>query len=522
MVLLLSLAFLVRDYTPANELKYISIAQEALDNGTWFSFYNHGEIYADKPPLYMWIVMLGKLLFGDSLMWFVGLFSLLPMVGTMAVMGRLMRMECDRPNTYAADMMLATTVMFVGAGVVLRMDMLMTFFITLALYTFFRMYNGVARPHERWLLPVWIFMALFTKGPYGVMIPLASMVAFLAVKRELRTFGRYFGWGPLAVLLALCALWWGAVYAEGGYGYIYDLLFRQTVGRGIDSFHHKAPAWYYLMRLPMTMAPWIFLYAVVLVTGIRRRMVCTDTERFCLTVAVTTTVMLSLISAKLDVYLIPMYPFLVYPCAMWLCKVESSAWVKAAAALPAVVFALAIAALPAVLSSGLYTLPTGDTLVKANIYIAVAILSAGGVWSAVLILARSRTSRGVIVASWAFLVTFAALTPAIPAFNSELGFAPICKKAMTAGVENYACHRLKYGENMDVYLKRPVARIDETAQLAAITEPTVLFVTERVLAADPALAKWLAERQPVAGEGKYRAFLIGDAVPAGTAGDENE
>ena len=56
----LLLAFLVpvvllRDFTPNNELKYLSIADEALRDGHLFTFYNHGEVYADKPPLYFWL-----------------------------------------------------------------------------------------------------------------------------------------------------------------------------------------------------------------------------------------------------------------------------------------------------------------------------------------------------------------------------------------------------------------------------------------------------------------------------------
>lgn len=61
--LLLFLVFipllLTRDFTPDNELKYMSIADEALANGNFFAFTNHGIPYADKPPLYIWIVMLG-------------------------------------------------------------------------------------------------------------------------------------------------------------------------------------------------------------------------------------------------------------------------------------------------------------------------------------------------------------------------------------------------------------------------------------------------------------------------------
>ena len=53
---------ILRDFTPSNELRYLSIADEALRDGHLFAFTNQGEPYADKPPLYIWIVMLGKIL----------------------------------------------------------------------------------------------------------------------------------------------------------------------------------------------------------------------------------------------------------------------------------------------------------------------------------------------------------------------------------------------------------------------------------------------------------------------------
>lgn len=69
---------LLRDYTPGNELRYLSIADEALRNGTFFAFTNQGIPYADKPPLYFWLVMLAKGVLGKHAMWLLGLFSLLP------------------------------------------------------------------------------------------------------------------------------------------------------------------------------------------------------------------------------------------------------------------------------------------------------------------------------------------------------------------------------------------------------------------------------------------------------------
>ena len=47
----------MRDYSPSNELRYLSIADEALSDGNIFAFTNQGEHYADKPPLYFWLIM---------------------------------------------------------------------------------------------------------------------------------------------------------------------------------------------------------------------------------------------------------------------------------------------------------------------------------------------------------------------------------------------------------------------------------------------------------------------------------
>lgn len=63
---------------------------------------------------------------------------------------------------------------------VVRMDMLMTLFMVLAFRSFWRMYSS---PHvirsEQWLMGVWLFMALFTKGPLGLLIPLFATLVFM-------------------------------------------------------------------------------------------------------------------------------------------------------------------------------------------------------------------------------------------------------------------------------------------------------------------------------------------------------
>ena len=65
---------IMRDFTPSNELRYLSIADEAIREGNVFAFTNHGIEYADKPPLYFWIVMLCKIIAGRHSMFLLSLF----------------------------------------------------------------------------------------------------------------------------------------------------------------------------------------------------------------------------------------------------------------------------------------------------------------------------------------------------------------------------------------------------------------------------------------------------------------
>lgn len=75
------------------------------------------------------------------------------------------------------------TAMYIGTALVLRMDMLMALFILLALRAFYRLYQGKASRSTRWMIPVYIFLAIFTKGPVGFLMPMVSIVAFLAIKK---------------------------------------------------------------------------------------------------------------------------------------------------------------------------------------------------------------------------------------------------------------------------------------------------------------------------------------------------
>jgi len=304
-------ALLLRDATPDNELRYLSIADEALRDGSVWCFHNHGAVYADKPPLYMWIVMAGRALFGQYCMPFVELFSLIPMLLAGRVMNGMARSRLDIRRRQVAMLMLFTCGFFPGLALTLRMDMLLTLFIVLALREAFGMAQGVPTRRHEALLGLYTFLALFTKGPYGVLIPLLSTAVYLLMTRRVALMRRIWGWPAWAVLVGGCAVWFTGVYHEGGSEYLNNLLFHQTVDRAHSAFTHDRPWWYYAVCVWYVMAPWSLFIAWTVIAR-RHAAARGDFRKLMIAVFCTTLVMLSCVSSKLQVYLLPAIPFGVY------------------------------------------------------------------------------------------------------------------------------------------------------------------------------------------------------------------
>ena len=305
-------ALVLRDFTPDNELRYLSIADEALREGQVWCFTNHGLWYADKPPLYLWIVMGCRWLFGAHYMLPLALFSAIPML----LIGRIMDRWAvssgaitDRSQRVLALLMLFTCAYFPGAGLTVRMDMLMTLFIVLALLETWRL--TVDGSGSVWMVGLWSFLGLFTKGPLGIIFPLLGSLAFCLWTGRGRKWLHAWSWPAWLVMLGGCVVWWTGVWFEGGQEYLDNLLFHQTVDRAHNAFHHARPWWYYLVAMWYVMAPWSLLMAWFAVRK-PREAVSGSFRRMMLAVGGVTLVVLSCISGKLQIYLLPAIPFMVY------------------------------------------------------------------------------------------------------------------------------------------------------------------------------------------------------------------
>lgn len=500
--------YILRDYTPNNELRYVSIVEEALQRGSIFVFYNHDIPYADKPPFYFWVMMIGKLIAGNHLLIFMGCFNLLVAAFIIWEMNKWCFPNASFSVLLPPTLVLLTTGLFTGSFLVVRMDLLMTLFIILSTSTFFRLYTGKGSKDDEWLFPLFLFLGVFTKGPLGFLLPVAAILLFLLIKKDIPAIKRYLGIRTLAIFGSLCLIWFIAVWVEGDIAYLKNLLFHQTIDRAIDSFHHQEPFYFYLWRFWIFAAPWSLFCAFLFIEAFRKKMIAGNPLLLFFAVMIGSTfIILSLISSKLDIYLLPVYPFCIYFAFMVLREKPYSRLAYYSMILPiGVLFCI----LP-ILLIGMKRSPV--MLEYPVIAIGGAILAIFAGVIAIWFLIKRQITQSIIVCAGSLLIFILLSSIQLPPFNEYLGLKAIAEEgrimARKHQTTRFAFTGFQRGENMEVYLDVPVSPVEEEQVIGTnpILPPYILFVREKEFQQNIRLQQFLSERENRL-RGKYRVFVI--------------
>lgn len=463
--------YLLRDYTPANELRYLSIADEAWRDGHFLVFSNHGDPYADKPPLFLWIVMAVRLLpawLQHVAFAIVGLVPAIMMTEVAAGMARL-----SQEGRTAFRLIMFSTSLTLVSMLTLRMDTLMTMFIVLAVAEFARLYHS-GRPHESWRLPVYVFLAVFTKGGVGFLVPFAVILAFLVIKGRTSDFFRYVGPCSWTLLLGLFGLWFLGVYLEGGGAYLYDLTVHQTLGRTFHSFHHRQPFYYYLYMIWPLLMPWSLWVVASVIRSLKGRSLQTDSARLMTIATLTVFVVLSLVSSKLSIYLLPLVPF-----ALAVAVGTQNVGRKTMLTSLSVPYLLLLAVMPAYL----YIIYRADGMGPFNIpllWLATLAVTVGAAVGLV-VLWWGRTARSISIVASSLLVCAFFVGLAMPKINPFIGYRDLCQVGGELSRQHGGARIVTVGinrsENMDVWLGYSPRKVD--GKEASRLHHTVVLLSEK-------------------------------------------
>jgi 4-amino-4-deoxy-L-arabinose transferase-like glycosyltransferase len=289
-----------RDLWVQDEARYGEVVREMTVNGSYIVPTLDGRFYPDKPPLYFWIMAVQGRLSGLNERSFrlVTFFSMLGYAAAFFVFARRLMGE-DR-GLWAAIILL-TSMLSLIAGNIVRMDLLMGFFVLLSLYYLIRAVDE-AKPRLSWAGYGFAILATMVKGPLGFAFPVLAAMAYAAVRNRMRGLAQLRLTYGLGLVLMVGGFWIGYLYLSGRHAYLKEVLFTQLWGRSVKSWSHQEPPYFYaLVLLPLFM-PWLpFLWC-----GFRHA--SWDVRGMALCWFLPGFVLISAVSGKLFIYLVPILP----------------------------------------------------------------------------------------------------------------------------------------------------------------------------------------------------------------------
>ena len=338
-LLLVATGIGLRDPWPADEPRFALVARDMVATGDWLLPRVGGQVYADKPPLFFWLIAV-CLQATHSLRVAFLLPSFFAGFGCAVLVYDLGRRLWNRETGIAGALALLFTVQFVWQARQAQIDATLCFWTTLSLYGLLR--HLLLGPAWRWYTVGWAAAGLgvITKG-VGF-LPLLVLIPFAILRNpqwqpRMRNVPISLRWliGPLAFLAAV-GIWLVPVLlaARGDptfAAYRDEILFDQTINRYGNAWHHREPFWYFLVEvipilwLPLTLlVPWMIGHW-------RSALRSFDLRVALLAVWIVLVVLFfSLSTGKRGVYVLPAVPAFALLCAPYLAQVATRCGVQRA------------------------------------------------------------------------------------------------------------------------------------------------------------------------------------------------
>lgn len=313
----LALGIGLRSPWPADEPRFALAAMDMVSNNHWLLPHRGGEIYADKPPVFMWLQALFFVITGNMRIAFL-LPSLLAATATLFLVFDITRRLFGREGAWFAVVALLATVQFTLQAKSAQIDATLMAFTTLGLYGLLR--HHCVSPSTGWYALAWLAMGvgIITKG-VGFLPMLLLPGLFVAHRLQAIDTRASASWrirlAPLLIVLP-AALWLLPLViaaSAGGHqdiaAYLNELLFRQTVTRYAEGLGHYKPAWYYVLDvIPLLWMPLSLLLIWLVPDWVKQLRKKSTVHWSLLSFAVLALLFFSLSPGKRGVYMLPLLP----------------------------------------------------------------------------------------------------------------------------------------------------------------------------------------------------------------------
>ena len=261
----------LRDPWPPDEPRFALMAKEMWDTGNWFFPHRGGEIYPDKPPMVMWMILFFYGLLGNLKIAFLLPSAILSMCTLWMTYDLAKRLWSPKVGLYAG-FLLAVTLHFILQAKSGQLDAPVAFWVMLGCYGMLR--HLILGPAWKWYYLSFFAMGMgiITKGVgFLPLLMLLALITYPPVWHD-KNHKQLAKWllGIVFSLLAV-SLWLVPMLIQvennptvDVLAYRDNILLKQTVNRYAKSWAHIQPFYYYILTviplfwLPLSLfIPWL-------------------------------------------------------------------------------------------------------------------------------------------------------------------------------------------------------------------------------------------------------------------------
>lgn len=273
--LLYFLSNLNSDLISAGEARAAEIAREMLERGNFILPSLNHVVSAEsltKPPLYHWMLIALSAPF-DWPNWAVRLTSVMASFASIWLVFLLGRQMFGMRAGVFSVLVLTTSILFLENSLAARMDILFSLLILAAIYCFWMAIdrNGEAK----WIYGFYLLsgLAVLTKGPVGVLFPLAIAVVLWMNSHGIKDWRTFVPLKGILLFFVVVLPWYILLLIIAPANLATNFLFGQLAQWWAGSSNVAAqggqPLTYYLPHILIGLFPWSLFLPVAIVVAIR-------------------------------------------------------------------------------------------------------------------------------------------------------------------------------------------------------------------------------------------------------------
>ncbi len=259
-----------------DETRYVAMARDMFQSKDFLTLYLNGDFFFEKPPLYFWQECLSFALWGGKVNEFTARFPV-------ALLGFLFsfivyftcRKRINRRFGVITSLILATSLEFIMLAKYAILDIVLTFYIGLALVCYFQVYF-CQENHKKfywWAFYGFTGLAVMAKGIPGIAIPFGTVFFTAIMAKKFKEIFKPLYLIPGMLLFLLIVLPWHIIMFKIHNPLFFFFFFikhhlHRFLNTANNEIGRKQPFYYYFMIILWGFIPWIFSMIAIFIDKI--------------------------------------------------------------------------------------------------------------------------------------------------------------------------------------------------------------------------------------------------------------